>query len=391
MIESATGASPAPRHVLYLTTSFGTLGPATALVELALRLDPARYRPVMAQLGPRQDGLLERRLADAGVPVHSLGTSGPRAIPALVRIARETRAAVLHTRLVRADFLGRLAGRLAGVPLVITNLCDVYTRHFADRHGATRGAWLRRLDQATLPLAHHVVTNAEGVRDDLIEHAIVLPDRVTTISNGVDIARYRRDVEAGAAIRRELGLAEDAWVIGTVSRLSSKKRHDVLIDAMPHVRAVAPDARLLIVGDGELGGALRSRVHAVGLGDMVTFTGVRSDVPAVLSAMDVFAFPSDFEGCPNAVLEAMSASLPVVGADVPGTREVVLATITGLLEAPGDSRALADGLLSYRNRARALQAGLAGRQAVEQHFSLDAMACRFQDFYDRHLPPQERA
>jgi glycosyltransferase involved in cell wall biosynthesis len=387
----AAPAPAAPSRVLYVTTSLETLGPATAIVELAVRLDAARYAPAVVQLDRSRRGCLERRLEAAGVSVHSLGSSGPGAIRAIARLARRDAVRILQTRLIRADFLGRLAGRLAGVPLIITNMCDVYTRHFADRHGRRKGAWLSRLDRATLPLAHCIVTNADGIRDDLLEHGIAAAGRVRTIPNGVDTRRYRRDEEDRAAVRRELTLQPDAWVVGTVSRLSSKKRHDVLIDAFAIVLRERPAARLLVVGDGELRGMLERRAREAGLADAVRFLGARSDVPAVLSAMDAFAFPSEFEGCPNAVLEAMSCALPVVGADVPGTRELVRPGSTGRLVAPDDAGQLAAALMTYADPALARAAGLAGRAGVEQHFSLAVMADRFQAFYDEQLARRARS
>jgi glycosyltransferase involved in cell wall biosynthesis len=385
MSRESTRGGRAPRRVVYVTTSLETVGPATALVELALRLDPLRYVPVFVQLDRTRGGWLEGRLSEHHIPVHSLGASGASALRPLIAVARGVQASVLHTRLIRADFLGRIAGRLAGVPVVVTNLCDVYTRHFAEQHGPRLGWWLRRLDQATLRFANHIVANAEVVRDDLLEHGIASADRVTTIVNGVDTARYRRDIADRAHARSALGVSHTDWVIGTVGRLSRKKRHDLLIDAFAVVAREVPAARLLIVGDGPLREALVARARDQGVARATIFAGARADVPALLSAMDLFAFPSEFEGCPNAVLEAMSARLPVVAADVPGTRDLVVSGHTGQLAPGGDTLALAAAMLSYRDHKRAEAAGEAGRLHVAGRYSLDVMASRFQALYDSWL------
>jgi glycosyltransferase involved in cell wall biosynthesis len=376
------------RRVLYLTTSLATLGPATALVELALRLDPLRYTPLFGQLSDADGAILERRLTSNGVPLQSFGAGGAGGatlIPRLAAFMRRERVAVVHTRLIRADFLGRLAARLAGVPLVITNLCDLYSRHFSDFHGPRLGPWLRRMDTATLPLTSRVVANSEDVRDDALRLGICMPGAVETIHNGVDTIRFRRDETLRAAIRRELGLPASAWVVGNVARLSPKKRHDVLIDAVPLLKEKAAHVHVLIVGDGECRARLEARARDRGVLASVSFVGARFDIPALMSAMDIFAFPSAFEGCPNAVLEAMSCGLAVVAANAGGTRELVVPGETGELVPFADPRALANGLLMFRDEQRSRTAGEAARRLVEARFTLDTMAERFQELYDRGL------
>ena len=374
----------APRRVLYLTTSLDTQGPASALVQLALRLDRRRYVPYVAQLAARSEGTLARELAAQGIALHGVGRGGPGAVIHLARLMRRLDVQVVHTRLIRADFLGRLAGRLANVPLVVTNLCDIYSRHFEDWHGPA-GIWLRRLDQVTLPLAHAVVVNAKGVAADLVAHRVRASDQITTIYNGVDAARFARRVDARRAVRAECGVDANAWVVGTVGRLSRKKRHDVLIDALPQLLRHDPTARLLVVGDGPDRAGLEAKARGLGVAHAVTWAGARANVADWLSAMDVFAFPSEFEGCPNAVLEAMSGELPVVGADVAGTQELVVPGLTGLLVPVGRADALSEALWHFHDSHRRAQAGAAGRARVSLEFTLETMASRFQDFYDARL------
>jgi glycosyltransferase involved in cell wall biosynthesis len=383
-----SGAS-VPPLVALLTTSLRTEGPATMLVELALRLDRRRYRPLMLQLEGNTDAPLARRLAAAGVETGSVGGRGASAILRLAHLLRRHRPVLLHTRLIRADFLGRLAGSATGVP-VLTNLCDIYSRHFADLHGRLRGGLFARLDRATLPLATRIVANGQGIREDLLEHGIRVARAVRVIPNGVDTERYRRSEAVRGQVRQALGIPDDAWVVGTVGRLWHQKRQDVLIAAVPRLVARCPGVRVLIVGDGERRAALEAHADGLGIARHVHLLGRRSDVPALLAAMDVFAFPSEPEGCPNAVLEAMSSALPVVGADVAGTRELVVEADTGRLVPADDPGALADALLTFADRARAREAGQRARARVEAHYTLALMAARFQAMYDEILTGASR-
>ena len=138
---------------------------------------------------------------------------------------------------------------------------------------------------------------------------------------------YRFDSEARARIRETFHIPQDAFVVGHIGRFSQQKNHTFLLEAFASVHRMHPEAILMLVGDGELRPEVTRQVERLHLSDCVRFCGVRSDVPALLSAMDVFAFPSFYEGMPNTIIEAQATGLPCVLADTI-TKE---ADITGLL------------------------------------------------------------
>lgn len=135
---------------------------------------------------------------------------------------------------------------------------------------------------------------------------------VVFLRNALDLDRYAFSAESRAAVRSELGIGADVPVVVHVGRLAPQKNHAFLLEAFAELLRLEPRARLLLVGEGELGGEVRSRVAGLGLGDSVRLLGVRPDVPRILSAADVLALPSLYEGMPNVVVEAQAAGLPCV-------------------------------------------------------------------------------
>lgn len=151
---------------------------------------------------------------------------------------------------------------------------------------------------------------------------------VAILHNGVDLNVFRYDAEVGKKVRDEFGINQEAKVIGHIGRFMKQKNHEFLIDVFAQIHKLDKDACLLLVGSGEMEQQIRDKVEKNGLRDCVIFAGVRLDIPQILSAMDVFLFPSLYEGMPNTVIEAQATGLPCIISDTI-TRE---ANITGLTE-----------------------------------------------------------
>ena len=151
---------------------------------------------------------------------------------------------------------------------------------------------------------------------------------VRYLHNALDLDAYAFSAERRVAVRAELEIDGDALVVGHVGRFAPQKNHDFLIEAFVGLLRARPDARLVLVGKGELEGEVRTKAAALGVLGSVVFTGVRPDVPALLSAFDVLALPSLYEGMPNVVIEAQAAGLPCAVSDMV-TRQ---ADVTGLVE-----------------------------------------------------------
>jgi glycosyltransferase involved in cell wall biosynthesis len=291
---------------------------------------------------------------DPGVPVRRLGMRkwSLDAVPRLAGILKRLRPDVLHTHLFHANVLGRLCGRLAGVPHIRSTL-----------HTLEGPPWHRALDRLTARLAH----SHEFVSEAVARHA----------GRPGEVVRY------GVPVGNHSPARTDPDLIATAGRLVPGKGIDDLISALPS------RARLRILGDGPDADRLKHRVHELGLRDRVDFPGWTDDVPAGLRGAAVAVFPSRLgEGSPVAVLEAMMAGLPVVATDVGGTRELVEDGVTGWLVPPGRPGALAEEIawiLAHPAAARAVADK--GREIARQRFTIDRAADHLVRVYGAALSP----
>jgi glycosyltransferase involved in cell wall biosynthesis len=304
----------------------------------------------------------------------------PIGVARLTALFRRTRPHIVHTHTSKAGIVGRAAARLAGVPIVI------HTAHGWGFHsGQSRAvrALFIGLERAHAPLTDAIIVVAEPNRRLALGLGIGRPEQYHLIRSGIELEQFARDPAAGLAIRQELGLPVNAFVFGSVGRLSEQKAPLDALAAFSAVAARHPGSRFVFVGDGPLRAAVEAAAAAVGLADRVRFTGVRRDVGALLSAFDAFVLSSRWEGLPRTVPQAMAAGLPVVATAVDGTPEAVTEDVTGHLVAPGDVAALAarmEGLAAAPDRARAL--GRAGLARVDE-FSARRMVDQLEALYTR--------
>jgi len=208
-----------------------------------------------------------------------------------------------------------------------------------------------------------------------LEAGGVRPERLRTLYSGLDMTRVP-DQEDGQDIRRRFGIPGDAPLIGTVANLFPRKGYEVMLRALPAIRASAPDMHYLIVGSGDAmyEKALHALVHDLGLEGRVHFGGFQESVYPCLAAMDVYAHPAIMEGFGIAVLEAMAMRKPVVATRTGGLPEIVLDGETGVLVPPRDPDALARAVVDLlREKTRRAALGKAGRDRVQAIFTVEVM------------------
>jgi len=233
-------------------------------------------------------------------------------------------------------------------------------------------------------LADCVTANAEAVREFVHDHEGCPREKMVVIPSGIDTERFAP--LAPSDYKARLGLPADAVVVGSLTRMRVRKGVEELLRAMTQICAVRPDVHLVVAGEVELDDELQTLVASAGLGDRLHLLGRRSDVPEVLSAMDVFVLSSHDEGMSNAILEAMAMEKPVVATDVGGTSEIVSEGVTGHLVPARDADALARGIgrvLEDRERGRAM--GIRGREVVVDRFSARAMVRQMEALYTQLL------
>lgn len=264
-----------------------------------------------------------------------------------------------------------LAARQARVPLVLFTL-----------HGRTHENWVdHALDRRAAKLSDRVTTVSTALRDHVVEHMRVDPERVLAIPNGVDVERFAPG-PAPSCLRASLGLRADQPLIGMIARLEPVKNHACLLRAFVKVIAEHPTARLILVGDGQLRREIEERIVENGLSEHVLMTGVRSDVPDVYRALDVCVLPSLAEGASISILEAMASGVCIVASKVGGTPELLDNGACGLLVPSNDPGALAQGIckvLADSELRRTL--GAAARGRCVERFSFAEVVGRYEQIY----------
>ncbi|MFP8953861.1 glycosyltransferase [Natrialbaceae archaeon A-arb3/5] len=362
-----------PRTTIwYLIGTLSVGGAERTLVDLANGLDPDQFEVTIWTIA--EPGPLAAEV-DEHVSVRSLEATSKADVLAPLRFVsalRRVRPDVLQSFLFYDNTLAAVAGLFSPETTVITGVRAV----------PNEPSRVRTLVRHVTPrLADHVVSNSEAGAEFIVDHGAD-PDDVSVVHNGRDLEAYRSG-EATPELRESLGIPPDARVVGTVGRLLERKGHYDLLEAWPGVVAAHPDAHLLLVGDGPDREGLEARARTLGIAETVHFAGTRDDVPALLDLMDVFAFPSHFEGLPGALLEAMAAGLPIVATPVDGNSELVTAGESGVFVPVSDPDSLESQistLLTKEEHGHKL--GATAAKVASTEFSLDRMLSDFVSLYE---------
>jgi len=293
----------------------------------------------------------------------------------VVRIAL-TRPRVVHTFLPLTNFLGALAGRFALAPCVITS------RRGLGNH-QERWPRLKRMDRIANRFSHVVVANSHAVAADMATRDGYDIDRVRVIANGLDLSRFDVIGQSRDDIRRRLGLEPEDVGIVIVANLIPYKGHSDLIDAFARASQSRPELRLFIAGqDRGIGPALMEQAQRLGVGSAVRLLGVQDDVPGLLAGMDIGVIASHEEGFCNALMEKLTAGLPVVATNVGGNPEAVSGMPGCVLVEPRDPADLARGLLAVVQRLPEQTADQEYRQRVmRERYSIEAMVDAYERLY----------
>ncbi len=314
---------------------------------------------VAAQPGGRFEA--EARAAGADFsPVLMTSRVGAGTIVRLRRLVRSGGIGLVHSQGARADFFARLA--LLGLPNVRL-VCTVQMPVDGFDVSPPRRALYRLADRLGRHRVDRFIVVSETLRRRLVAGWALGPERVTLVYNGVETDLPPPSPEACRGLRSQLGVPDDARLLGAVGRLVEQKGFAEIIAVMPEVLARIPDARLTIVGEGPLRPALAAQARAAGVADRVLLVGFRSDVAGFLGAVDALVVPSLNEGFPMVILEAMALGTPIVASALDGVVEQITDGREGVLVAPGDRPALARAVITLlSDRALASRLGQAGRR-----------------------------
>lgn len=362
------------------------------VTELVCRLPPARFEvSVLCSL---------ERDPDYARDIHRMRQMGARvtvvpmvrnisplrdgvAFGALVRHMRRGGYDIVHTHSSKAGFLGRWAAAVAGVPAI------VHTPHtFAFQMGVApwrRGVYLF-LERLAARVTDRFICVCRSEREVAVAAGVAPAARCVVIENGVPLSACGRNGDR-AARRRELGLAEDAPVVGMAGRFEPQKGHADLVKAAALVAARVPVVRFVLLGAGSLMPAVIAAIEQAGLREAFLLPGLVEDAVDYHAAFDVVALPSRWESLPYSLLEAMAAGKAIAATRVGGMAEAIEDGVSGRLVPPADPAAMAEALVGLLESPAERQAlGAAARERARERYSLESMIARVAALYE-HLAP----
>lgn len=368
--------------ILYIITKLELGGAQKQLVSLLRHIDKEKYSLL---LFTASDGLLlEEAMSIKGVQVqvsHFLERpinlfKDMLSLAEMYRFIKKNRIDIVHTHSSKAGLLGRIAARLARVQTIVHT---VHGWSFNDFQSFAQRKLFISLERLCARFTHRFIVVCEHDRQKGLVNRIGTQEQYTLIRYGIKYEEFETKVPA---IRRTLGIRDDDLAIGMVSCFKPQKSPLDFVRLAHLVRQSLPNATFVLVGDGVLRNSVRKLTHALGLDRRIILAGWRSDMPAVLSAIDVFVLTSLWEGLPIAVLEAMAASRPVIATDTGGIAELIVEGKTGFLVKPRDVKTMSEkvSLLLRDARMRDATARNAKRRLGDD-FRLEHMIRRTQDLY----------
>jgi glycosyltransferase involved in cell wall biosynthesis len=362
------------KTILHVIDTTGPGGAETVFVDLAARLDPARYRSLALIRGP---GWVQQALAARGVETLVMDCKGSfnlRYLRDLVMLVRRRNIDVIQSHLLGSNVYCAMAGMLARCPVIATF------------HGAVDIGGSERLPGVKFALVRvgssRIIAVSRALAGEIAARIAVPLERLDVVYNGIDTGRF--GLRRSNRLREQLRLPVGSLLLGALGNIRFAKDYPVLLDAFAVVAARLPGVHLVVAGEG--GGPLLAGLHAqraaLGLTARVHFTGFVADPVEYLGNLDMFVLSSRSEGFSIATIQAMAAGLPVVATRSGGPQEIISNGENGLLVAPGQPAELAqalESLLIAPERCAALAA--AGQESVRARFDIADMIERYQSFY----------
>lgn len=351
---------------------FTTGGAENMAAQLAVNLDHSQVDVEVISMYPRQGHVYEKKVEDAGIPIHYLGKQGHASLRAMVRLWRllsEMKPDVVHTHIFAAFY---------AMPWVMTHRAkQVHTIHTKPDN-----EFNSRILRGILRLMSRLgklrfVAISKMNQQIACEVFRCPPEEYPCVNNPVEIERFYSGQKD-----------PDSVTFISVGRLNYFKNFSLAIRAMPQVLSEIPNARLVIVGGGELAGDLRREAEELGVQERVTFAGEQPKPEDFLAGADVYLLTSHVEGLPLSVLEAMASGLPVIATDVGGMADIV--KDNGVLIADNDLESLTREMIRFaENPALREKCGAVSRELVKAY---DAKACAraYLDIY-RKISQKENA
>ena len=368
-------------------------GPSLHVVNLNRELSSDRFESLLVtgRPNPGEGSLLDYAQENEVHPVaipQMVGEAslGPRDIVALLklyRLLRVERPQIVHTHTAKAGFLGRLAARLAGVPVIV----HTYHGHVLHGYYGPFKSWLlRQMERRLARITDRLVAVSRLVKEDLIAYRIAPAEKISVIPLGFDLEPFFDCRSLKGEFRNELGLGAGDKLVGILGRIFPIKNHRLFLESAAQVAEQESSVRFVIVGDGILRREMERYAQNLGIRQQVIFTGWRRDLPRIYADLDLLVVSSNNEGTPVSAIEAMASGCPVVATRVGGLADVIQDAETGYLVPAKQPQRLTGAMLELiRDPQRAEQMGRLAQLSVKERFSLDRLLRDTENLYEELL------
>lgn len=377
--------------VCHVITKLELGGAQEVALYAVSHLDPSKFRPLLVA-GP--GGLLtDEAKTLAGVDVHILSSLARRvhvfadlvALVELIFLFRRLRPTIVHTHSSKAGILGRWAAWCARVPVII---------HTIHGYGITpaQPSWLRRililLERMTGRITNHWIAVAKADIEKGIEWGLFDRTQVSVVRPGIDPLPFQTVINKATrqTLRSEFGAGPADFLVGTVACLKPQKAPEDFVAVAKQVCETIPNARFVLIGDGDLRPRIESLIDANGLHARLRLAGWRRDISTVMKVFDAFLLTSHWEGLPRVLLEARTIGLPVVATRVGGVEEAIVQGRHGWLSDAGDIAGLSAHLIRVlQSQDEEPHRRVHSTEALPKEFHLDEMVKQYESLYDRLL------
>ena len=367
--------------VLWIIDSLGPGGAEGLMFHLMKNINGSMVTARVCVLRVRDGNPIAAELKKIGVPVDLVCIKNLRDLSGfknLVAYIRTHKPDVIHTQLEASDVFGTLAAKLLRIP-------SISTVHTLDVPSKKRRTYWRNLVRWIIlrVLSRRVIAVSKITRQLYIELG-VHKEKLITLYNGIDLSLFTTNETKSARKKDILHLPSGSIVITTVAVLREPKGIQFMLMALPDILKVIPNAFYVIVGDGGYRESLERLAKTLGIQDRVAFLGHRTDVPAILSASDLFVFPTLQDALPTVLFEAMAAGLPIVASEVGGVPEILQNEQTGILIPPADPSRLVDACLRLlRDEELSDRIRISARKIVKERFNIRKQAESLSNLYSQ--------
>lgn len=362
-------------NILHVVSKLPLGGVENMLMKVVRGYDKSRFNVIICCI--KEGGEVADALRSLGFRVEILGKMKKHgfdwsALTALYRFIKKNDIHILRTHQYHANLYGRIAAIFAGVPVIIPSF---HSRYMSPNKPKLHRMFLNFLLSL---FSHRLVAVSSAVSSDIMRYDRVKAGKIKVIYNGVKIDDFNPDIPKTES-RIKLGLPASNYIIGTVGRVKEEKGHKFLIEAVSGLK----DVCIAIAGDGPLMKELKELSNRLGV--KCVFMGMLppEKIPVFLNSLDIFCFPSLWEGFPSALVEAMAAGLPVVASDIPSSKEII--GDAGIIVPPGSSRELGVSLRRLIDDEQLRNA--IGRRASEKikTFSIENTVNAYQELFEEVL------